>query len=229
MAKTRWAALAALAVLIGAFFALGLHHHFTLENLRASREAIVRYRDAEPLLASLAFVGIYVGVTALSLPGAFIMTITGGAIFGLPWGVVMASFASAIGATLAFLTSRFILHDWIQQRFGDRLQAINRGIRRDGVFYLISLRLIPIFPFFIINVLMGLTPIRVRTFYWASQVGMLPLTVVIVNAGTELAKIDNLKDILSPTLLVSMALIGLFPLVARKVVEKINERRRKKT
>jgi uncharacterized membrane protein YdjX (TVP38/TMEM64 family) len=228
MTKTRWAALAALAALIGAFFALGLHEQLTLEKLRASRDAINAYRDAEPVLASLAFVGIYVGVTSLSVPGAGIMTLAGGAIFGLLWGLVMVSFASAIGATVAFLMSRFILHDWVQQHFGNRLKAINAGIRRDGVFYLISLRLIPIFPFFIINVLMGLTPMPARTFYWASQVGMLPLTIVIVNAGTELAKIDHLKDILSPTLIASLVLIGLFPLVARKVVEKINERRHRK-
>jgi uncharacterized membrane protein YdjX (TVP38/TMEM64 family) len=226
--KTRWAVLAVLVALIAAFFALGLHRHLTLENLRESRDAIVAYRDAQPLLASLGFFGIYVAVTALSLPGAGIMTLAAGAIFGLLWGMVLVSFASSLGATLAFLTSRFILHDAIQKRFADRLKKINAGVRRDGVFYLISLRLIPVFPFFIINLVMGLTHMPARTFYWASQVGMLPLTLVIVNAGTELAKIENLKDILSPTLLVSLVLIGLFPLVARKVVEKINERRHRK-
>jgi uncharacterized membrane protein YdjX (TVP38/TMEM64 family) len=228
MTKTRWAVLAVVVALIATFFALGLHRHLTLENLRESRDAIVAYRDAQPLLASLGFFGIYVAVTALSLPGAGIMTLAAGAIFGLLWGVALVSFASSIGATLAFLTSRFVLHDAIQQRFADRLRKINAGVRRDGVFYLISLRLIPVFPFFIINLVMGLTPMPTRTFYWASQVGMLPLTIVIVNAGTELAKIQNLKDILSPTLLASLVLIGLFPLVARKVVEKINERRHRK-
>jgi uncharacterized membrane protein YdjX (TVP38/TMEM64 family) len=225
--RTRWIVLGVIAALIGGFFALGLHHHLTLESLRASRAAIVDYRDAEPLLASAAFFGIYVAVTAVSLPGAGIMTLAGGAIFGLWWGVVLVSFASAIGATLAFLTSRFLLHDLIQQRFGDRLKAVNAGVRRDGAFYLFSLRLIPVFPFFIVNVLMGLTPIRVPTFYWASQVGMLPLTLVFVNAGTELAKIEKIRDILSPTLIVSLVLVGLFPLVARKVLEKINARRKK--
>jgi uncharacterized membrane protein YdjX (TVP38/TMEM64 family) len=223
--KTRWAALAIVVALIAAFFALGLHRHLTLENLRASRDSIVAYRDAQPLLASLGFFGVYVAVTALSLPGAAILTLAAGAIFGLLWGAVLVSFASSMGATLAFLTSRFILHDAVQKRFADRLRKINAGVRRDGVFYLISLRLIPVFPFFIINLVMGLTPMPARTFYWASQVGMLPLTLVFVNAGTELAKIENLKDILSPTLLASLVLIGLFPVVARKVVEKINERR----
>lgn len=225
MTRSRWILLGVLAALIAAFFALGLHHYFTLENLRASRAAIDRYRDAQPALASAAFFGIYVAVTSLSLPGAGIMTLAAGAIFGLLWGLVLVSFASAIGATLAFLTSRFLLHDWIQQRFGDKLKAINKGVRKDGAFYLITLRLIPIFPFFIINLVMGLTPIPTRTFYWASQLGMIPLTVVFINAGRELGKIQSLKDILSPTLIASLVLIGIFPLVARKVVEKINARR----
>lgn len=225
MTKTRWTVLALLVALIAAFFAFGLDEYLSLERLQQSKAAIDRYREAQPVLASLLFVGIYVAVTALSLPGAGIMTLAGGAAFGLLWGVLLVSFASAIGATLAFLSSRFIFHDAIQDRFGDRLRAINAGMRRDGAFYLFSLRLIPVFPFFIINVVMGLTPIKVRTFYWVSQVGMLPLTIVFVNAGTELAKVAKLQDILSPTLLGSLVLIGLFPLVARFVVEKINARR----
>jgi uncharacterized membrane protein YdjX (TVP38/TMEM64 family) len=225
MTKTRWAVLAVIVALVAAFFALGLDEYLSLERLQQSKAAIDRYREAQPVVASLLFVGIYVAVTALSLPGAGIMTLAGGAAFGLLWGVLLVSFASAIGATLAFLSSRFIFHDAIQDRFGDRLSAINAGMRRDGAFYLFSLRLIPVFPFFIINVLMGLTPIKVRTFYWVSQVGMLPLTLVFVNAGTELAKVEKLQDILSPTLLGSLVLIGLFPLVARFVVEKINARR----
>jgi uncharacterized membrane protein YdjX (TVP38/TMEM64 family) len=227
MNKTRWAVLAVVVALIAAFFAFGLNDYLSLEKLQQSKVAIDRHVDADPVLASAVFLGVYVAVTALSLPGAGIMTLAGGAIFGLLWGVVLVSFASAIGATLAFLISRFVLHDAIQKRFGDRLKPINAGVRRDGAFYLFSLRLIPVFPFFIINVLMGLTPIPARTFYWVSQVGMLPLTLVFVNAGTELAKIQQLQDILSPTLIGSLVLIGLFPLLARKVVEKINARRKK--
>lgn len=219
--------LAVVVALIVAFFALGFDDYLSLERLQQSKAAIDRQVDAEPVLASAAFFGIYVGVTALSLPGAGIMTLAAGAIFGLLWGLVLVSFASSIGATLAFLIARFVLHDAVQKRFGDRLKTINAGVRRDGPFYLFSLRLIPVFPFFIINVLMGLTPIPVRTFYWVSQVGMLPITLVFVNAGTELAKIKQLQDILSPTLLGSLVLIGLFPLLARKVVEKINARRKK--
>jgi uncharacterized membrane protein YdjX (TVP38/TMEM64 family) len=225
--KTRWIVLGVVAALIAAFFGLGLHHHLTLDNLRASRAAIVEYRDAHAVLATLAFFFTYVAVTGISLPGAGILTLAAGAIFGLLWGTVVVSFASAIGATIAFLTSRFLLHDFIQKRFGDRLKAINAGVRRDGALYVITLRLIPAFPFFIINLVMGLTPIPARTFYWASQVGMLPLTLVFVNAGTQLARIDKLSDILSPTLIASLVLIGLFPLIARKAMEKINERRRK--
>ena len=225
MTKARWTVLAVLVALIAAFFAFGLDEYLSLEHLQQSKAAIDRYREAQPVAASGAFVALYIAVTALSLPGAGIMTLAGGAVFGLLWGVLLVSFASAIGATLAFLSSRFVFHDAIQARFGDRLRAINAGVRRDGAFYLFTLRLIPVFPFFIINVVMGLTPIKVRTFYWVSQVGMLPLTIVFVNAGTELAKVAKLQDILSPTLLGSLVLIGLFPLVARFVVEKINARR----
>ena len=228
MTKTRWAVLAVVLVLIAAFFATGLHRYFTLENLRASRAAIVAYRDAQPLLASAAFFGLYVTFAALSLPASGLMTVAAGAIFGLAWGLALVSFASAIGATLAFLVSRFVLHDVIQRRFGDKLKAINAGVRRDGAFYLFTMRLIPAFPFFIINPVMGLTPIRTWTFYWVSQVGMLPLTAIFVYAGQELARIGSPREILSPTLLTALVLIGLFPLIARKVLEKVNERRHRK-
>ena len=225
MTRTRWAVLAVLAALIAAFFAFDLGRFLSLEQLRASKAAIDAYRDAHPVLASAAYFAIYVGATALSVPGAVILTLAGGAVFGLLWGLVLVSFASSIGATLAFLTSRFLLHDAIQKRYGDKLAPINAGVRKDGAFYLFTLRLIPAFPFFIVNLVMGLTPIRTRTFYGVSQAGMLPLTAGFVNAGTELAKIDTLKDIVSPTLLASLVLIGLFPLIARKAVEKINARR----
>lgn len=225
MTKGRWALLGVVAALLAAFFALDLGRFLSLEQLRASKAAIDAYRDAHPVLASGAFFGGYVAVTALSVPGAVILTLAAGAIFGLPWGVLLVSFASSIGATLAFLTSRFLLHDAIQRRFGDTLGPINRGVRRDGAFYLFTLRLIPAFPFFIVNLVMGLTPIPARTFYWVSQVGMLPLTAVFVNAGTELARIDTPKDVVSPTLLASLVLIGVFPLIARRIVERINARR----
>ncbi|MPM75767.1 hypothetical protein SDC9_122761 [bioreactor metagenome] len=159
---------------------------------------------------------IYVVATALSLPGAALLTLAGGAIFGLLWGTVIVSFASTLGATLAFLMSRFLLRDWVSQRFGQRLDAIDEGVKREGAFYLFTLRLVPVFPFFLINLLFGLTAMNARTFFWVSQIGMLAGTLVYVNAGTQLARLDSLSGILSPALLGSFALLGVFPLIARK-------------
>jgi uncharacterized membrane protein YdjX (TVP38/TMEM64 family) len=157
------------------------------------------------------------------------MTLAGGALFGLLTGTVVISFASTIGATLAFLVSRFLLKDWVQERFKEKLHTINQGIEREGSFYLFTLRLVPVFPFFIINLVMGLTPIRTTRFYLVSQVGMLPGTLVYVNAGTQLAQIDSLKGILSPGLLLSFALLGMFPLLARKGVALINRKKERNT
>ena len=225
MTRTRWAVLAAIVALVAAFFVLDLGRFLSLEQLRQSKAAIDTYRDAHPVLASAVYFVAYVAVTALSLPGATILTLAGGAAFGLLWGLLLVSFASSIGATLAFLTSRFLLRDAIQARYGDRLKAINEGVRRDGAFYLFTLRLVPVFPFFIVNLVMGLTPIRTWTFYGISQIGMLAGTIVYVYAGTELGKIESLKSILSPTLIAAFVLLGLFPLIAKKVVERINARR----
>ncbi len=176
-------------------------------------------------MTSLLFFVLYIAVAALSLPGAAVLTLAAGALFGLVWGVVLVSFASSIGATLAFLVARFILRDSVQKRFGDRLQAINKGIEQEGAFYLFTLRLVPIFPFFLINLLMGLTPIRTLTFYWISQVGMLAGTVVYVNAGTQLAQIESIGGILSPGLVLSFAALGIFPLIGKKVVDWLKKRR----
>ena len=212
-------------VLVAAFFALGLHRQLDLASLKAGMAQFAAWRDASPLLVAGAYFLLYVVVTALSLPGAAVMTLAGGALFGLGWGLVIVSFASTIGATLAFLVSRHLLRDSVQSRFGERLKAINDGIARDGAFYLFTLRLVPVFPFFLINLLMGLTPIRAATFYWVSQLGMLPGTLVYVNAGTELAAVDSLAGILSPALLLSFALLGVFPLLARKLVAWVQARR----
>ena len=225
MTRSRWIVLAVIATLIGAFFALDLDRYLTLESFQQSRAAIESYRAAHPWLAAGAFFLTYVAATGLSLPGAAILTLAAGAIFGLLWGVVIVSFASSLGATLAFLTSRFLLHDAIQARYGDRLRAINAGVKRDGALYLFTLRLIPAFPFFMVNLVMGLTPIRTATFYGVSQIGMLPLTIVFVNAGTQLAKLTSLKDILSPGLLGALVLIGVFPLIARKFADFVNARK----
>ena len=216
--------LVAVAAAVALYFALDLGRWFSLDALKSQQAAIETYREANPWLAAAIFFALYVAVTALSLPGAAIMTLAGGAVFGLLWGMVLVSFASSLGATLAFLASRFLLRDWVTQRFGQRLQAIDAGIRREGGFYLFTLRLVPVFPFFMINLLMGLTPMRAATFYWVSQLGMLAGTLVYVNAGTQLAGISSLRGILSPGLIASFALLGIFPLIAKKIVDGIKAR-----
>ena len=213
------------AVLVLGFFALDLNHYLTLDGIKASLHDFERQRAASPVLVAFTFFGVYALVAALSVPGALVLTLTAGALFGLTVGTVVVSFASSVGATLAFLASRHLLRDAVQGRFGQRLQPINDGIARDGALYLFTLRLVPIFPFFMVNLLMGLTPIRTASFYWVSQLGMLAGTVVYVNAGTELAKITSLSGIVSPALLLSFTLLGFFPMLARKLVAIVRRRR----
>lgn len=214
-----------IAALIVGFFYFDLHQLLTLEGLKSGLEQFETWRTESPVLVGGAFLALYVVVTALSLPGAAIMTLAAGALFGLGWGLLIVSFASSIGATLAFLVSRYMLQDTVQKRFGDRLKAINEGLEKEGAFYLFTLRLVPIFPFFLINLLMGLTTIRALTFYWASQLGMLAGTFVFVNAGTQLGQLDSLSGILSPPLLLSFVLLGVFPLLAKKLINVIKARR----
>lgn len=211
--------------LVVAFFAFDLGQYLSLEYLKARQIELEAYLEAHRVRTLLIFFVIYVVVTGVSLPGAAIMTLAGGAILGLLWGTVIVSFASTAGATIAFLIARFLLRDFVQARFGNRLQTINAGIEKDGAFYLFTLRLVPLFPFFAINLLMALTPMRTRTFYWVSQAGMLPATLVYVNAGTQLARIDSLSDLLSPAMLISFALLGLFPLITKKTVDFIQARK----
>ena len=224
MSKTKLLLLAFIAVLVGSFFYFDLDTYLNLEYFKSQQLKIDNFYRTNPLQTGLIFFTVYVAVTGLSLPGAAIMTLVGGAIFGLLMGTVIISFASTIGATLAFLASRFMFRDSIQDKFGQQLLAINRGIEKDGAFYLFSLRLVPAFPFFLINLLMGLTPIRPWTFYWISQIGMLAGTIVFVNAGTQIAKIDSLAGILSPGLIISFVLLGLFPLLAKKLISAIKAR-----
>lgn len=221
----RLALLLLIAVAVALFFGLGLDRYLTLAYARESIEGFRELRAEEPLPVILAYFVIYVVVTALSLPGAAIMTLAGGALFGLLEGTILVSFASSLGALLAFLVARYLFHDTVQDRFGQRLRAINDGVRRDGAFYLFTLRLVPIFPFFVINLLMALTPIRALSYYLVSQVGMLPATVVYVNAGTQLAQLESVGGILSPELIGSFALLGVFPLLARKVAAWLQRRR----
>lgn len=211
--------LAIMALTIGAFFFFDLDQWLTLEYIKGEYTRMTAYRDAHPLLTTLAYAAIYIAVTGLSLPGATVLTLAGGALFGLLWGTLIVSFASSIGATLAFLAARFLFRDSVKAKFGDRLAAIDAGLAKEGAYYLFSLRLVPLFPFFVINLAMGLTAIKTATFYWVSQVGMLAGTLVYVNAGTQLARIDSLSGILSPPLVGAFVLLGLFPLAAKKLVE----------
>ncbi len=210
------------ALLVAVFFAFDLPQYLTLDAFKARQNDIDVFYRANPWVTICMYFGIYVAVTSLSLPGAALMTLAGGAIFGVMVGTLVVSFASTLGATVAFLVSRFLLRDWVQERFGDSFAAVNEGVRKDGPFYLFTLRLVPVFPFFVINLLMGLTPIRTLVYYVVSQIGMFPATVVYVNAGTQLAKIESLGGILSPGLLVSFALLGVFPLLAKKGVEYLD-------
>jgi pyruvate/2-oxoglutarate dehydrogenase complex dihydrolipoamide dehydrogenase (E3) component/uncharacterized membrane protein YdjX (TVP38/TMEM64 family) len=225
MTRSRVLLLVLLAILVAGFFGFDLERYFTLEALKAQQAAIAVYRDAHPWSTAAAYFIVYVVVTGLSLPGATVLTLAGGAIFGLLWGTALASFASSLGATLALLAARFLFRDAVQARFGERLARIDAGMAREGAFYLFTLRLVPLFPFFLINLAMGLTALPVRTFYWVSQLGMLAGTIVYVNAGTELARIDSPSGIASPRLLLSFALLGVFPLFARSVVRIVRLRR----
>jgi len=225
MAKTRLLVAIVIAALIAAFFVFDLGQYFDLAYLKSRQSAVAEYYAAHPLQTAAIFFLVYVAVTALSVPGAAILTIAAGAIFGLPVGLLIASFASSIGATLAFLTSRFLLREAVMARFGEQLATINAGIAKDGAFYLFTLRLLPAFPFVVINLLMGLTSIRTRTFYSVSQIGMLLGTTVYVNAGTQLAQLDSLRGILSPGLIFSFVLLAIFPLLAKRAVHSFKSRK----
>ena len=214
-----------LALAIGAFVALDLGRFLSFEALKASQASFAQLHAERPFTVAAVYFVLYVAATALSIPGATIITLAGGAIFGLWQGLLIVSFASTLGATLAFLASRFVLRDWVEGKFGQRLADINRGVDKEGAFYLFTLRLIPVVPFFLINLLMGLTRMKALTFYWVSQLGMLAGTAVYVNAGTQLAQLESLQGILSPALLGSFVLLGVFPLIARRVVAAVQQRK----
>jgi pyruvate/2-oxoglutarate dehydrogenase complex dihydrolipoamide dehydrogenase (E3) component/uncharacterized membrane protein YdjX (TVP38/TMEM64 family) len=217
--------LLAVGALVASYFAFDLGRFLSLDFVKGAQADFAALYAEHPLQVIGAFFAVYVAVTALSLPGAAIMTLVGGAIFGLVAGTIIVSFASSIGATLAMLVARYVLRDAVQSRFGARLAEIDKGVQREGGFYLFTLRLVPVFPFFVINLLMGLTSMKARTFYWVSQLGMLAGTLVYVNAGTQLAQIESLQGILSPGLVGSFVLLGLFPLVAKKIVDMVKARK----
>ncbi len=214
-----------LALAIGAFVALDLGRYLSFEHLKASQASFDQLYAQQPVMVAAVYFGVYVLATALSIPGAVIITLGGGAVFGLWQGLLLVSFASTLGATLAFLASRFVLREWVEARFGQRLADINAGVDKEGAFYLFTLRLIPVVPFFLINLLMGLTRMKTWTYYWVSQLGMLAGTAVYVNAGTQLAQLDSVRGILSPALLGSFVLLGIFPLLARRIVAAVQKRK----
>ncbi len=217
--------IATIIILIVAFFAFDLQRFLTLDYLKDRQQAFADFYTANRLLTIAIYFALYIIVTALSLPGAAVMTLAGGALLGFWVALVTVSFASTIGATLAFLVSRFLLRDWVQGKFGDKLKAINEGVEREGSFYLFTLRLVPLFPFFVINLVMGLTPMRTLSYYWVSQVGMLAGTMVYVNAGTQLGQLESAAGILSPGILISFVLLGIFPLIAKRIIEVVNRRK----
>ncbi len=211
-------------LLLALFFYFDLHDSLTLEQLQAQRATLASHVSQHTGLSLVAFAIIYIAVTGLSLPGATIMTLMAGALFGLGVGLVLVSFVSTIGASIAFLFARYLFRDLVQRRFGAVLRRVNEGVQREGAFYLFALRLVPAVPFFAVNLGMGVTPMRLRTFYWVSQLGMLAGTFVYVNAGQQLAQIDTLSGILSPTLIASFVLLGIFPLLARKGLQAFRNR-----
>jgi pyruvate/2-oxoglutarate dehydrogenase complex dihydrolipoamide dehydrogenase (E3) component/uncharacterized membrane protein YdjX (TVP38/TMEM64 family) len=223
--RSRLLVLGLIVAALAAFFASGAQRYFTFDNMKAQQALVESWYRAHPAQTIAAYFAAYVAVTALSLPLATALTLIGGAVFGLLWGTVIVSFASSLGATLAFLASRFVLRDWVQSRFGARLQGINEGVKKEGAFYLFTLRLLPPIPFFLINLAMGLTPMRVTTFYLVSQLGMLAGTIVYVNAGTELSAITSLAGILSWQFIGAFLLLGFFPLIAKRVVDAVKARR----
>ncbi len=207
------------------FFMLNLDQYLSLAFIKSTQATVDSYYILHPLRTSLIFFISYILVTGFSLPGAAILTLAGGAVFGIIWGTILVSFGSVFGATIAFLMTRYLLHDYVQTHFGKYLAPINRGIKKEGHLYLFTIRIVPIFPFFMVNILMALTPIKTLNFALVSQIAMLIPTIIFVNAGTQLARIESLDDVLSPALMLSFALLGLFPFVAKKTLAYIEKKR----
>lgn len=215
---------------VAAYFLLDLGQYLELSQIRASQDRFAGLYAGHRLMVLLGYALIYVLVTSLSLPGAAVLTLAGGGLFGFWTGTLVVSFASTIGATLACAASRFILSEWVGSRFGQKIRTVNEGIEKEGAFYLFTLRLIPVFPFWLINLVMGLTKMPLRKFYWVSQVGMLPGTIVYVNAGRELAKVESVSGVFSPGLIIAFSVLGVFPIVAKRILslyrKKIGRQRR---
>ncbi len=225
MNKSKLILVVVVIALIAAFFAFDLGQYLTLEYLKGKQADITAYYQTNPVQTITVFMAFYIAAIALSFPGATLLTLVAGAVFGLVNGTIIVSFASSIGATLAFLVSRYVLRDWVQAKFGDRLKPINDGVAKEGGFYLFTMRLVPAFPFFLINLVMGLTQIKTWTFYWVSQLGMLLGTIVYVNAGTQLSTITTLRGILAPEIIGAFVLLGVFPIIAKKIIDGIKAKK----
>jgi len=206
------------------FVGIEFGQFLTLDNAKAQQASLALYIEQNLFYSAAVYFVVYILITAFSIPGAAVVTLLGAALFGFWMSLALVSFASTIGATLAFLSSRYLLRSWVQNKFNRKLNTINEGVRKDGAFYLFSLRLIPVFPFFLINLLMGLTPISIGRYYVVSQLGMLPGTAVYLNAGLRLSEIDSLSGIVSPTVLVSFALLGVFPVAAKWILTKLQRK-----
>jgi uncharacterized membrane protein YdjX (TVP38/TMEM64 family) len=206
---------------VTAFFLSGVQNHLDIATLQRSRDWLAVEQATHPLRLAFAFLGLLIAVVALSLPGLTVLTLAAGAIFGLPEGTVLVSFGSAIGATLVMLATRFVFKDAVRRRFAHRLHKIDAGIELDGAFYLLNIRLVPVFPFFLVNLLMGLTHIPVRTFYWVTQLGMLPGVAVYVNAGTRIGRAQTLEQLVSLPMLVSLALLAVLPWLSRRIIRRV--------
>ena len=225
MNKSKLLLVVVVVALVAAFFAFDLGQYLTLDYLKGKQAAITAYYQTNPMQTIAVFMAFYIAAIALSFPGATLLTLVAGAVFGLVTGTIIVSFASSIGATLAFLVSRYVLRDWVQAKFGDRLKPINDGVAKEGGFYLFTMRLVPAFPFFLINLVMGLTQIKTWTFYWVSQLGMLLGTIVYVNAGTQLSTITTLRGILAPEIIGAFVLLGIFPIIAKKIIDGIKAKK----
>ena len=219
MSRARLLVLAVIVVALAAFFAAGGQQHLSFENIEVQQDALESWRSSHPWRTALGYFALFVGFTAASLPGAMLLTMLGGAVFGFASGTLIASFGAALGSTFAFLAARFVFRDWVQARFGPRLDGINRGVAKEGAFHLFTVRLIPGVPYFVINLAMAVSPIRVWTFYWVSQIAMLPTTVLYANVGTQLARLESPRDVLSWQLIGALVLLGLFPLAAKKALD----------
>ena len=224
MHKGKLVLIGIIILLVAGFFIFDLHHYVTLENLKIQQQRFQELNQQNPFSTKALFFLAYVAVAALSLPGATIMTLAAGAFFGVLGGSILVSFASTIGATLAMLAARYLFQDVLQEKYATRLQTINNGIAKEGGFYLFTIRLIPVIPFFVVNLVMGLTKLKTSVFALVSQLGMLPATVIYVNAGHQIASIDAVKEILSLPIIISLALLGIFPLLAKKLISVYRRR-----